>query len=388
MQDATPSREAGLARIAAFRPAMGRAYAAERNHDRGPDDRGNVSGLSPWIRRRLVLEEEAIAAALGAHGAARAEKFVEEVAWRGYFKGWLERRPSVWADYRAALPGLRGRFDARPAEEGRTGIAPFDAWARELVATGYLHNHARMWFASIWIFTLRLPWELGADFFLRHLLDGDPASNTCSWRWVAGLHTPGKTYAARSSNIARFTDGRFGPVYGLAPDPAPVPGGNPAPGPLRAPRAPDPAAPFVRLILEDDCRADANAGPAPLGVATVRLTARRSDRPVAAAVADWDRGALADAAARLGGATAFEEPAPEAVADWAAGLGARQVVTEFVPVGWTHDWAEGLEAALKRRGMVLAETQRPWDATLWPHAGGGFFGVRKKLPAILARVGL
>ena len=43
------------------------------------------------------------------------------------------------------------------AEEGRTGIDGFDDWARELIKTGYLHNHARMWFASIWIFTLRLP---------------------------------------------------------------------------------------------------------------------------------------------------------------------------------------------------------------------------------------
>ena len=61
-----------------------------------------------------------------------------------------------------------------------TGIEGFDDWARELVDTGYMHNHARMWFASIWIFTLRLPWALGADFFLRHLLDADAASNTLS----------------------------------------------------------------------------------------------------------------------------------------------------------------------------------------------------------------
>ena len=50
-----------------------------------------------------------------------------------------------------------------------------------------MHNHVRMWFASIWIFTLNLPWQLGADFFMQHLLDGDPASNTLSWRWVAGI---------------------------------------------------------------------------------------------------------------------------------------------------------------------------------------------------------
>ena len=66
-----------------------------------------------------------------------------------------------------------------------------------------------MWFASIWIFTLRLPWELGAQFFLNHLIDGDPASNTLSWRWVGGLHTKGKTYLARPSNIAKYTNGQF-----------------------------------------------------------------------------------------------------------------------------------------------------------------------------------
>ncbi|MCK7502530.1 MAG: hypothetical protein MZW92_81430 [Comamonadaceae bacterium] len=79
-----------------------------------------------------------------------------------------------------------------------------------------LHNHARLWFASLWIFTLELPWALGADFFLRHLLDGDPASNTLSWRWVVGLQTPGKIYLARADNIARFTAGRFPAVTGLA----------------------------------------------------------------------------------------------------------------------------------------------------------------------------
>ena len=86
---------------------------------------------------------------------------------------------------------------------------------RELVDTGYLHNHTRMWFASIWIFTLGLPWQLGADFFYRHLLDGDAASNTLSWRWVAGLQTAGKTYLATASNISRYTEGRFSPS-GLA----------------------------------------------------------------------------------------------------------------------------------------------------------------------------
>ena len=104
---------------------------------------------------------------------------------------------------------------------GQTGIECFDTWARELTTTGYLHNYARMWFASIWIFTLKLPWQLGPDFFLRHLLDGDTASNTLSWRWVAGLQTVGKTYLARAANISRYTGGRFKPtrhaIEGLPP---------------------------------------------------------------------------------------------------------------------------------------------------------------------------
>ena len=81
-----------------------------------------------------------------------------------------------------------------------------DRFARELIATGYLHNHARMWWASFWVHVERLPWELGADFFFRHLLDADPASNTLSWRWVAGLQTRGKSYLVRRSNLRRFAD--------------------------------------------------------------------------------------------------------------------------------------------------------------------------------------
>ena len=92
---------------------------------------------------------------------------------------------------------------------GKTEIECFNDWVNELKDKGYLHNHARMWFASIWIFTLKLPWQLGADFFLKHLLDGDVASNTLSWRWVAGLHTKGKHYVAASWNINKFSAKKY-----------------------------------------------------------------------------------------------------------------------------------------------------------------------------------
>ena len=212
-----PRPEAARARLQAFLPQSGKRYASQRNFDFGPGKHQKVSAMSPWLRHRIILETEVLEAVLGAQSAASAEKFIQEVFWRGYFKGWLEHRPEVWQRYRRRVTDLLGQLETdaalharyEDAVGGRTGIACFDAWVQELLETNYLHNHARMWFASIWIFTLRLPWELGADFFFRHLVDGDAASNTCSWRWVGGLHTAGKTYLARAANIREYTAGRF-----------------------------------------------------------------------------------------------------------------------------------------------------------------------------------
>ncbi|WP_448581873.1 FAD-binding domain-containing protein, partial [Thermaurantiacus sp.] len=211
------TRADALARLAAFLPRAGRAYAACRNLDEGPGLRTHVSELSPAIRRRLLTEEEVAKAAVAAHGLEAAEKFVAEVCWRSYWRGVLEMRPALWQRYLDDLCRLEGelarnaRLAARFAQavQGKTGIDCFDFWIRELDATGYLHNHARMSFASIWIFTLRLPWQLGAAHFFRHLLDACPASNTLSWRWVAGLQTPGKTYLARAEIIRKTSLGRF-----------------------------------------------------------------------------------------------------------------------------------------------------------------------------------
>jgi len=226
-----PTRSAALERLQRFVPLAGSAYASERNYDHGAGRHDNVSVLSPYLRTRLITEDDVLTAVLGRFSPKTAEKFVQEVYWRTYFKGWLEHRPSVWTAYRASLSrhldDVHSRSGLRQVWEdactGNTGIACFDSWADELVRTGYLHNHARMWFASIWIFTLNLPWELGADFFLRHLADADPASNTLSWRWVGGLHTQGKHYLARAWNIKRYTNGRFDPDGSLNETAGPLP---------------------------------------------------------------------------------------------------------------------------------------------------------------------
>ena len=189
-------------------------YSRLRNFDFGPDKRNNVSQLSKYISHRVIDEYDVVRATLGVSTYERAEKFIQEVFWRVYWKGWLEHRPTVWSDFVAfdqqdKLSSQKDNKNYLAAINGETGIECFDFWAQELRNTNYLHNHARMWFASIWIFTLGLPWQAGAQFFLKHLLDGDAASNTLGWRWVAGIQTMGKCYLARAENISKFTGERF-----------------------------------------------------------------------------------------------------------------------------------------------------------------------------------
>lgn len=208
------TRSAGLDRLQNFLPYAAQDYAQGRNRDRGPEQPAAVSKLSPYIRYRMISEKEILAQVFAVHGPEAAQKFIEEILWRTYWKGWLELHPSLWEFYLDERDSDKQFVDCKilqQAETGQTGIEGFDDWAIELTTTGYLHNHARMWFASIWIFTLQLPWTLGADFFLRHLVDADVASNTLSWRWVAGLHTRGKSYLATADNIFRHTGGRFNP---------------------------------------------------------------------------------------------------------------------------------------------------------------------------------
>ena len=186
-------------------------YSSTRNFDFGPEQRENTSVLSKYITHRVVDEIEVLKSSYSKFSYAKIEKFIQEVMWRTYWKGWLEMRPKVWQDYNKDLLELKKETKKNylDAINAQTNVEPFNDWVLELKQTGYLHNHARMWFASVWIFTLNLPWQLGADFFLKNLLDGDAASNTLSWRWVAGLHTQGKHYVAAEWNINKFSKKKY-----------------------------------------------------------------------------------------------------------------------------------------------------------------------------------
>ena len=211
-----PTRASALDKLDQFIENGLKDYSKARNFDYGPDKRDNTSCLSPYISHGVINEIEIIKKSLNKYSFSKNEKFIQEVLWRTYWKGWLELRPNVWTDFLVELDAIKNKHKDNDnyikAISGKTDIECFDAWVQELKETNYLHNHTRMWFASIWIFTLNLPWQLGAEFFLEHLMDGDPASNTLGWRWVAGIQTQGRHYLASEWNIKKFTNNRFNQI--------------------------------------------------------------------------------------------------------------------------------------------------------------------------------
>lgn len=389
-----PSRTVGLEQLARFVPAAGRLYDVGRNTDAGPDRPSAVSRLSPYVRHRLITEQEIVSHILGVHSLNAAEKFVQEVLWRTYWKGWLEMRPSIWSGFleerdhqRSAFPALH---DIMKAEAGQIGIEGFDDWARELVETGYLHNHARMWFASIWIFTLRLPWSLGADFFLRHLLDADPASNTLSWRWVAGLQTVGKTYLATTENIARYTNGRFAPK-GLAREAvalteAPIESARNLSDTIQY----DPTIPSILLVTHEDMYPESMFGDSKFRSVVV---AADPDLLWGDGARHFVRAAALETSVRAGehfgcAAHLIEKLDADRLIAAADAAGVKQIATPYAPVGPVADAFALLTPVLASAGIQFAQVRRAWDQSFWPHAKKGFFPFKERIPNVLRDCGL
>ena len=400
MQVCSGSREEALVLLAAFLPKAGTSYTRNRNFDLGAGQHKHVSQLSAYIKRRIITEEDVLKKVLSAHSLNEAGKFIDEIFWRTYFKGWLESRPHIWMQYCADVhhlthelqtqSGLRDRWAA--ACLGETGIDCFDAWAKELAETGYLHNHARMWFASIWVYTLQLPWQLGADFFLRHLLDGDAASNTLSWRWVVGLHSVGKTYLARAENIQRFTNGRFAPK-GLAQVAPPL---NDTASTM-APKIIDPPNPYLEgrktgLLLHSDdlniahltqysdCIASATYRPVDAGtmlVSSPKLL-EFNNAALDAATKHWKPNLL----------NCCDVTTPEGILSWALENKLEQVVTPYAAVGNTSQMLEKCTRLLSNHGVQLTQVMREYDIVSWPYATKGFFKFREKIPKVLTSLSI
>lgn len=393
------SRAAALSRWQEFAIHLPR-YAARRNQV--TPGHNEVSRLSPALRHRLMLEEEVVDLALADDAFPVVEKFVQEVVWRTYWKGWLEMRPQVWTDYRRQLQRLRAdapKAVLRRAAEvagGSSGVRVMDRFARELIETGYLHNHARMWWAGFWVHVERLPWQLGADFFFRHLLDADPASNTLGWRWVAGLQTRGKCYLPRRSNLERCCDpGWMRDTAGLeqledrrveaveVDDPVDL---TPIALPDLPRRLTDGSERIGIWIHHDDALLE--HGPLaelrPQSVAGFTSPSFYDHLGLSRSRQEHLRLVLEDATQRAG--SHFKCPArTETASTTAEGLlrWARseelQTVAAFAPfVGPVGDALPGIRRCLEEAGITLQLVRRSWDAQLFPYAYAGYFPFWKK----------
>lgn len=388
------TREAALARWREFLPVVPE-YGARRNFV--VPGHTNVSRLSPAIRLGLLSPEEIARETLAAHGFQRAEKWLQEVCWRSYWKGWLEMRPQVWTSWRERVRMLRESLPAEALDrllevsEGRSGVAVMDHFANELRATGYLHNHARMWWASFWIHAEGLPWELGAEFFFQHLLDADPASNTLSWRWVAGLQTAGKTYLVRRSNLERYCaaglladtrglerleDGR---VVACPPaDPIDLTWQSLPELPTNLP----PLQGRVGLWLHpDDLCVEISplAGQAPVSIAAFTCDVEDARhglselRIAAARTAICDGLARASHHFRVAAAMVDTLSLSEGISAWMETEKLDAIIALCPTIGPVADALPEIRSTLSERNVALHLLRRPWDARLFPSAGKGFF---------------
>lgn len=226
-------RHAAEARLAAIDPAR---YGATRNHLNGA-----VTHLSPYIRHGVLTLAEVREAVfrklegLADRGAPlqgelfadtsaagrrwspaqrrAGEKLINELGWRDYWQRlWIQLGDGIWIDREPLKTGhaAQSYTPELPADlaSASTGLACIDGFATELMSTGWLHNHARMWLAAYVVHWRRVRWQAGARWFLTHLLDGDPASNNLSWQWVASAFSH-KPYLFNRANLERFSSGRY-----------------------------------------------------------------------------------------------------------------------------------------------------------------------------------
>ena len=379
MEQFPSDRQGALQRLEEFAQTGAAAYARTRNFVQ--PGHGNVSRLSAALRHRLIAEEEVMAAVLDAHRVPAVEKFVQEVVWRTYWKGWMEQHPGVWTDY------VRSALEPVPAARAH-GV--MNVFTEELRATGYMHNHARMWWAAWWCHQQGLPWAAGASFFFDHLLDADAASNTLGWRWVAGLQTPGKAYLARRDNLAKYWPDH-GSLEGMddgvrpriptetadrsrtaLPEYAEVPSG------LNGP---------VGLLGHGD---DLSLENTPLGAllpAVVALVNPPDDTDGEAKRA-WRARAMDDAAKRWSahyGVEVLRLASWDDVRDWTTRTRCETLVLMAPFVGPDADAWRPVRQALQTAGLEVIECRRSWDQRFFPMARSGFFPFWHKAKAALSK---
>lgn len=189
------------------------AYAETRNFGDG-----KITRLSPYIHHGILSLNAVRNDALTKCGhPGEITKFIQELAWRDFWQRVLAANPNwAWNDIEPYKTGFTTHDYSGDLPDdiarGETGIACMDAFIKELIYTGYIHNHARMYLASYVIHFRLIKWQVGARWFLRHLLDGDLASNNLSWQWVASTFS-NKPYIFNLENVDKY----FGKLIDTSP---------------------------------------------------------------------------------------------------------------------------------------------------------------------------
>ncbi|MFM8276378.1 MAG: FAD-binding domain-containing protein [Cyanobium sp.] len=365
-------------------------YGRSRNHLDGA-----VTALSPWIRHgvlSLLEVRDAVATRLAADGLPRTagERLMAELGWRDYWQRlWRRWGDAIWDDREPFCTGLAASAYAPLLPDdiaaGHTGLACVDAWVAQLHRLGWLHNHVRLWLAAYVVHWRRVRWQAGARWFLRHLLDGDPASNNLSWQWVAGCFSS-KPYLFNRSNLERFGGGGHCsscPCFQRGgPD---DPGGCPFASSYEQlqERLFTAAAPSAAIACATPAAAVADGHPAALapggGAAAARLAPASGPvvlwihgealgpanpalraYPGAPAVFVFDRELLAGRTATSGGGRGAGEPAPQPLA--LTRLGFLMECLLELPVSLRHgDVVEELVGFAQRHGAARIITSQAVD---------------------------
>ena len=193
------TRAEALLRAASMEPNR---YARTRNLLTGA-----VTRLSPYVTHGLTSIPELLESIHARHALTWDDKLAFEFGWREYFHHvWDRLGEGIWREPHAPPASRYSHIVPDDIRTASTGVAIIDQQIRALYATGYLHNHARMWIASYVVHIRKVGWQAGARWMYSHLLDGDLASNTLSWQWVAGTWT-GKPYLFNAENVARYAPG-------------------------------------------------------------------------------------------------------------------------------------------------------------------------------------
>ncbi len=352
------------------------------------------------LRHRYLGDSEVASAVLAEHKPATVGPFLERMLWRTYCRGWMEGRSGAYLTYRRQVADDFRRFGVTEAYQkalsGTTGLDAFDAWNEELTSHGRLSFPARQWYASIWIFSLRLPWSLGAAHFQEHLLDVDAAEVVLGWRSVAGLQPPGKHLLAKADEIARFSEGRFD-LKGRLNESAVA-----QKGPALPPAALMPLPPaasdllgenYALLVTPEDLTPETTSigslRPKLVLIPSLESLAPFSYR-FSAQVSQATTAALTETRLRLAevyGCPVIDLPQG---GDLAGALGQRLGEDEIPHLVYQHPtvgpWQD-LVVALTGRdvGLRFFPLRRSWDAALFPHASQGFAHFQSAAMPLLTR---